>query len=204
MAKKESQQIDIRDAFRLVLLAIDGRLTKDERRKAFEGLNFKSYAELAKYAEVRVATVRHTWKPNGLPSVGVRGSGSTINAADTLDWLDVRNVKNTEARGTDEFTKRKREAETLTAEAEARIKQLKIEQSEGEYAPVPMLLSIIGTMANRLRDAFLRLPDKYKPTWPSKYAQEWSTNMETDIRAILTMASEIDETDIREQLNQEQ
>jgi hypothetical protein len=129
-------------------------------------------------------TVAHSWRANGMS--GIPGNYDPVAV---LVWFLRRNAANSEAQ-VDELAKRKREAETLAAEADARIKQTKAERVVGEYIPVEIARSILAGLANRVRDAFMELPRKYMATWPAKYAQQFAEDLEADIRRILTMISE--------------
>jgi len=199
---KQSEKIDWREAFRLVALALDGRLTPEEITKSFGGKKFKSYTEAAKGHSVSVATVRHTWKPNGMPSVGRRGSGSEIDAAESLNWRESRKAKNEESRGSNEFTARKRDAETRAAEADARIKERKAEVAEGQYVALAVAVSVVKGCANALRDGLMGVSRKLAPMFPAKYAAQWTADVEREHRNLLTAFSETSIADLRQAANE--
>jgi len=186
----EPKQIDAKDAVRLLWLATQGKLDEATIRKVIGRAEAKSLTEVAKVFGVSVATVRHTWRPNGMPSIGTRGRGSKAPLADILIWLIQRNAANMEARGADEHTKRKREAETRAAEAEARIKETKANVVEGDFVRLVSVQFVLRGLLNVFRDAMLNIPRKWTPRFPAKYASEWTAELETDIRNCLTIVAE--------------
>jgi hypothetical protein len=194
---KEVNEFGRFEALRLVVLAADGRLTDEEIDNAFGRLQFRSYTEAAKAFGVSVSTVRHTWKPNGMPSIGRRGSGSDINGAEVLKWWRKRNSDNESARGKNEHTERKRDAETRAAEAEARIKERKAEVSEGQYTPTAVAVSVVRGCANWFRDGLMGVARKLEPIFPARDAKKYVAEVEREHRNLLVAFEETAINDLR-------
>jgi phage terminase Nu1 subunit (DNA packaging protein) len=167
-------------------------------RDAYGEVVLTSLAQVAKAFSVSYVTIKTSWRPGGMPG---DSKNKQWNVADILIWLLKRDAKNSEARGADDFTRRKREAETVAAEAEARIKLTKAEQVEGEYVPLMVVQSILGATANVLRDAILSVPRQLTPMFPKRYAAEWTEEAERLLRNALTVVSEKPLDDFREQMN---
>lgn len=195
-------QIDVKDAVRLIWLAAEGRLDEEAIRCTLGSAEAGSMSQIAQGFSVSAATVRHTWKPNGMPSVGKRGSGSKAIWAEVLIWALRRSKTNEVARGVDNFTARKREAETRAVEAEATIKEHKAQVTVGEYVKLVVAVSVVKGYANKLRDGLMGLSRQLSPLFPAKYATQWTEDIERLHRNLLTAFSESSINDLREAANE--
>lgn len=197
-------EIEAKQAVRVVWLALSGGLTSEVIDEVFGDSAAKSLTEVAAAFGVSVATVRHTWKSNGLPSVGKRGSGSTAKYADVLKWLIARDTRNAIARGSDELTKLKKEAETRIAEAEARIKERKAEVTEGEFVPLVAVQATLRGILNVFRDTMLNIPRQLTPMFPAKYSAQWTDEVDRLIRNCLTIIADKPVEDFIERTNNDE
>lgn len=179
--------VDAKDAIRLALALGPSRVDEAVIRDVLGDRSVPSLSQVAQAFGMAAATVRHTWRRDGMPG---DAKAKKFVLADILIWWLQRKAANAEARGADEFTKRKREAETLVAEFEAQIKGTKARHVQGEYVPLVSVQQVLRGMLNVVRDAFLTIPRKWNPRFPVKYASEWTVELENDIRAVLTIIAE--------------
>lgn len=193
----DENKIEIKEAVRLIWLAKSGQLDVDTFRKAVGDSQAQSMTELAYGFNVTAATVRHTWKQNGLPSVGKRGSGSKAKWADVFAWLVSRDEHNAAARGADEFTERKRAAETRAAEADALLKERRAQVSAGYWIQLAIAVSYTKAAASVLRDGLMRISQKLRPSYPPKFRDQMCDDLDNEIRNLLVAFSEGSTSDLR-------
>jgi phage terminase Nu1 subunit (DNA packaging protein) len=193
----DEKTIEIKEAMRLIWLAKIGELDGKTLRAVIGESKANSHTELAYGFCTKPATVRHTWSGQGLPSTGKRGVGSKSVWADVWDWITARDADNEKSRGADEWTKRKREAETLQAEYDAQIKQRRAQVASGGYIAVAIAISAVRGMAATLRDQLMDIPRRMEIRFPPKHSKESVADLETMIRNALTAFTERSNSDIR-------
>jgi transposase-like protein len=181
----EAAAIEAKDAIRLALALEPATCNEQVIREVLGDRSVESLSEVAQTFGVAAATVRHTWRRDGMPGDAKKKHWPL---ADILIWFLKRNTKNAEARGADEFTKRKREAETKAAEADARIKERKAEEVEGVYVRLDIVLAVIKGIVNVAR--LMAIPRKMTPMFPAKAAAQYTAETERMLRHTLTMLSE--------------
>lgn len=190
MAKKaqagptsDPQQLHAKDAVRLALALEPSRLDEPVIREILGDRAVKSLSEVAQAFGVAAATVRHTWRRDGMPGDAKQ---KRFVLADVLVWWLRRAEANSKARGADEYTKRKREAETTTAEVEAQLKQLRLERETGEFVSVALVRSELGSALSMLRDDLMTMPEQLMPSLPAKQAGAIAAEIERQIGIFLT------------------
>lgn len=193
----DEKTIEIKEAMRLIWLAKTGKLDGDTLRAVIGDATANSHTELAYGFCTKPTTVRHTWSQQGLPSTGKRGVGSKSVWADVWDWLNARDADNEKARGADEFTQRKRSAETRAAEADALLKERRAQVASGGYIAVAIAVSAVRGMAATLRDQLADIPRRMEIRFPPKHSKESVADLETMIRNALVAFTERSTSDIR-------
>lgn len=190
----DESNIAAKDAIRLLLALSPSTCDESVIRDVLGDRAGKSLSEVAQAFGVAAATVRHTWRRDGMPG---DAKAKWFGYADILIWFLKRNNANAAARGVDEFTNRKRSAETRAAEAEALIKERKAEQVAGEYTATEVSASVISGSANSLRDGLMAIPREAKEYVGKKYQSDLETFLRTRIGGELTAFSERANSGIR-------
>ena len=199
------QDIDAKQAIRLVLALGPSIVDETVIREVLGERSVSTISDVALAFGVKETTVRNTWRrgTDRLPGESKKGGRAKFVLADCLLWYLRRQVSASEARGADEFTKRKREAETRAAEAEARIKERRAEAVEGEYVPLAIVRSVNRGVYNRVRDGVLSVPPQLTPMFPRKHAAEWTDEVDRLLRNVLKVLSEIPDSEYLERIETE-
>jgi phage terminase Nu1 subunit (DNA packaging protein) len=121
--------------------------------------------------------------------------------ADILIWLLKRNASNAEPKAVDEFSNRRREADTLAAEADARLKQRKAEKEEGRFVSVEVIRSEWSAWNAMFRDDVLSIPDDIKPMFPAKDAERLKDELDRRLAKALDALAERPMDEFIESLN---
>lgn len=187
MAVVEVGNIEAAAVVRLVMLLDPGCVNELAIKEAFGDTSVESLSEVAQAFGVAAATVRHTWRRDGMPG---DAKAKCWPLGEILIWFLKRKLANAVARGSDELTKLKKEAETRIAEAEARIKERKAEVTEGEFVPLAAVQATLRGMLNVFRDTMLNIPRQLTPMFPAKYASQWTEEVDRLIRNCLTIVAD--------------
>ncbi len=189
-------QIEVGKAVEIFLLllkkcprAIDEQLIL----KWFSGIVLKSQAQVARVFGVSPNTVKTSWKASGMP-----GGPDGYDLAQIAIWLWRRDVSNAESWSVlDEYTKRKRDAETRKAEFDAMITEQRAQRASGSYIATAIAISGVRGMAATLRDQLADIPRRMEIRFPPKHAKESVADLETMIRNALVAFTERSTSDIR-------
>lgn len=146
-----------------------------------------SLAAVARVFGYSYTTVKSTWRPSGMPG---DADANKWPLADIFIWLLEREAKSGPVITGEEFTRQLNELELRKADAVTRIQERKADVAEGEYVQLASVQRVLRGMLNVVRDGFLTIPRKWTPRFPAKYSREWTTELENDIRGVLTIIAE--------------
>ena len=194
-------KIEAAAAIRLVLALESGCLNELAIKEAFGDAAVDSLSEVAQAFGVAAATVRHTWRRDGMPG---NARAKCWPLADILIWFLKRKLANSIARGADDYTQRKREAETRAAEADAAIKEKKVEVITGEYLPLSVAVSVVKACANKFRDGLMGVSRKLQPMFPPRYQVQLTEEVDREHRNLLTAFCEASTSDLRQAANEKE
>lgn len=200
MAKK-NWELDGRTAIALIWKMRPSVVDEDELRRLFSGLAAVSLSDVAQVFGVSAATVRNTWRRDGMPVIeSRRGVGCKVSLVEVLIWLLKRELKNEAARRIDEDTKRKRFAEADSAEIDRDLRRIRLEREEGEFVSVAITRSEFGSALSLVRDDVMSWPEQVLPLLPPKQAAEIVENLETHLGKSLNALADRCERLIEDQL----
>jgi hypothetical protein len=162
------------------------RIDEDAIHAALGNAAGDSTAQVGRIFERSHATISHTWRPNGMP-----GSKQHYPIAPILIWVLNRDLVNEAARGVDEFTSRKREAETRSAEAIMRIQEMRAERLDGEVMSVVLMKSQITMAFGIIRDQIMSLGRSCQPFLPRAHAVELREKIDRQAERVLKQAADL-------------
>lgn len=193
----ELKQIDPLAVCRLIVKIAPSDLGELEIRAIFADVVLKSMSEVAQAFNVSAATVRNTWRRDGMPGTAKRGTmkENRFPLADVLLWWLKRHVEVSRARGADQYTDRLRLAEVTRAEAAAKREVRRLQADEGRHVEIEIVRSEWAEALTTLRDGILEIPRHVKPMLPAKVADQTVAEMDRLIRLKLTRLSEQPVTD---------
>ena len=192
-------QIDVSAFVQLELKCPRATIDDTAINEFLKGFYVTSLASVAKVFGVSYVTVKTSWRPGGMPG---DAKAKKWIIADILIWLLKRNNANATSRGTDEFTERKRDAESRIVEAEARIKERKANVVEGEYIPLAVAVSVVKGYANKLRDGLMGVARRMQPMFPAKYQAQLTEEVDRYHRNLLTAFADTSISDLRQAANE--
>lgn len=111
---------------------------------------------------------------------------NTVDAVEIHKWYRTAFASDAQLLNDQEFLIRKKQAEVIAAEAEARIKARKAEREEKRFVRVEVVRSQWATFLSVFRDAVLSIPDDIKPTFPVEYADTVTAEFKRKIIKALT------------------
>lgn len=167
-------------------------------RGALGDATWTSQSAVAAAFGVTVATVKHTWRPNGMPG---DGKARRFPMADVLIWWLRRNAANVLARGADEHTERKRRAEAIKAEADAKSAERRMLREEGSLVSVDVVRSVWNSSLSVLSNDIMAIPRGIKPRLPVKVADDVTADVDRQLRLALVRISEKRVEDFTEDKN---
>jgi phage terminase Nu1 subunit (DNA packaging protein) len=193
----EVKQLDPIAVCRLIVKLAPSDVDEAELRAIFGGVVLKSMSEVAQAFNVSAATVRNTWRRDGMPGTAKRGTTkeNKFPLADVLLWWLKRHVDVSKARGADQYTDRLRLAEVTRAEATAKREVRRLQAEEGRHVEIDIVRSEWAEALTTLRDGILEIPRHVKPMLPAKVADQTVAEMDRLIRHKLTRLSEQPVTD---------
>ena len=194
MAADDQQAVPIKEVIRLLIQSSPANCDEPLIREVLGERAAKSLSEIAQAFGVAAATVRHTWRRDGMPG---DARGKRFVYADVLIWYLKRNNANAAARGVDEFTQRKRAAETRKAEFDALITEQRAQRATGGYIAVATAISGVRGLAATLRDQVADIPRRMEIRFPPKHAKESVADLETMLRNALQAFTERSISEIR-------
>ena len=193
----EKNQLDPKEACRLLIGLSPGSVDEKLIRDVLGNVVLGSMSEVAQAFGVSAATVRHTWRRDGMPGEAKKGTSKSnkFPLADILIWFLKRAGANAKSRGVDEYTERLRKAEVEAAEARLRHELRKEQQQTGKQCDVAQVRSEMASIFGVVRDGLLELPRHMKPMFPATVAEEAAAEMDRLIRLELTRMSEMNPED---------
>lgn len=204
MAADDQSAIPAKEVVRLLVKSSPTVLDDKALDEIFGDRYATTLSELAYAFDVEETTVRNTWRRGNdkIPGTTRRGGKCKFIWKECVKWFYRRKLAAAEGRGVDEFTKRKRAAETRAAEAEAELKERRARVASGDYILTAIPLSVFSSRISALRDGLMALVRKWEPALPKKYAKEITSDMSGDIHNLLTACSENTNTDFSAAVNQ--
>jgi hypothetical protein len=203
----DRQQIDPAKVVAMIVAMRPSTIDEAATRDALGTSAATSLTTVARAFGVSYATVKHTWRPAGMPGDGRKRS---YPWADVVIWWANRNIAAAESRArgganghaySPETRKELESIELESARADLQIRQSKAARLTGEWVPLVAVQQVLRGMLNIMRDAFLTIPRKWNPRFPIKYAGEWTVELEGDIRGVLTVLADFDGDAIIERCN---
>src|SRR3972149_5662724 len=111
----ERSQLDPKDACRLIVGLVPSTIDEQLSREVLGSVLLTSMSDVAQAFGVSAATVRNTWRRDGMPGTAKRGTikENKFPLADVLIWWLRRNAAAATARGATPDTIRKQAADAL-------------------------------------------------------------------------------------------
>lgn len=188
----EAVQVDAIAACRLFVQSQPTSIDEPAIRSLFGSVVLGSMDQVADAMGVAAKTVRNTWRRDGMPGEAKRGTlkSNKFPLAEIIIWHLRKLEKASIARGKDEYTDRKRAAETASAEIDAKRKQREFERQEGQWLNLEHVRSQWNSMLSVLSNDIMGIPRDVAPVLCKKCAGLAGTELTHQIRLSLTRASE--------------
>lgn len=136
--------------------------------------------EVAAFFGVEYETALRSWRPKGMP-----GEEGRYSVREISRWLAGRYALGSGAESDSLNSRRKAEVRKL--EADAALRELKLEMQRGEYCEVAYVRTRFAEIATRCRDTLMRLPAELRPILPAEFAPMICGEVESKVRGVLEM-----------------
>jgi phage terminase Nu1 subunit (DNA packaging protein) len=132
-------------------------------------------------------TVKQSWRQGGMP-----GAAKSYPIADIAIWYLQRQVANAEQRvtSTSDFNKQLADIELRKAEADTRLRELKLSETEDQLVARATVQSEVAMLLGVLREQLLGVPRQMTPMFPVAQAEDLTTEVERMITRSLIAITE--------------
>jgi hypothetical protein len=201
----EPQQIEPKRVVAMIVALKPLTIDEDAIRRALGATAAKSLAEVSQAFSVSYATVKHTWRPAGMPG---NSQHRQYPWADIVIWWASRNVAADQARSVssayDESERREMATIQLaTARADLRIRETKLSRLVGEWVPLAIVQSVFRGILSLVRDGVMQIPQQIVPLLPAQHAQRIAGEVDGACRNVLQGMAAADPEDIVRRAYQE-
>ncbi|MGD9632181.1 MAG: hypothetical protein AB7G28_20720 [Pirellulales bacterium] len=188
----EVVQVDAIAACRLFIQSQPMSIDEPAIRSLFGGVVLGSMDQVADAMGVAAKTVRNTWRRDGMPGEAKRGTikANKFPLAEIVIWHLRKLEKAAAARGKDEYTDRKRAAETMSAEIDAQRKQREFERQEGQWMAIEHVRSQWNAALGILSNDIMGIPRDITPVLCKKCSSNAGGEITHQLRLALTRVSE--------------
>lgn len=199
----ETNQLDPVKVCRLLVGLLQGSVDETLIREVLGTSVVRSAPQVAQAFGVSDATVRNTWRRDGMPGKAKRGTNKAneYNLAEILLWWLNRERDAAKGRGRDEYTDRMHAARAEREEVELQMARRKLERETGSTVELAVVRSEVADYITNVRDNLLEIPRHVKPMLPSKVAEEATAEIDRLIRLELTKLSEMEPGDFTKGVN---